>query len=54
MFWRELHRCQPAGWGRAIWRLYGVVSVIFTFLAIVAARDIASGYMRVHGLDRPV
>jgi ABC-type transport system involved in multi-copper enzyme maturation permease subunit len=42
-FWRELHRCQPSGWGRALWRLYTVVSAIFTALAIFANRDIAPG-----------
>jgi ABC-type transport system involved in multi-copper enzyme maturation permease subunit len=43
VFWRELHRRQPAGWGRAIWWLYGVVSVIFTGLAITANIRIAPG-----------
>jgi hypothetical protein len=43
VFWRELHLRQPSGWGRAIWRLYVVVSVIFTMLAIFANRDIAPG-----------
>jgi ABC-type transport system involved in multi-copper enzyme maturation permease subunit len=43
VFWRELHRRQPSGWGRAIWRLYAVVSMIFTMLAIFANRDIAPG-----------
>jgi ABC-type transport system involved in multi-copper enzyme maturation permease subunit len=40
-YWRELHRRQPAGWGRAIWRLYGVVSVIFAGMAIIANIDVA-------------
>jgi ABC-type transport system involved in multi-copper enzyme maturation permease subunit len=43
VYWRELHRRQPSGWGRAIWRLYGVVSAIFTMLAIFANREIAPG-----------
>jgi ABC-type transport system involved in multi-copper enzyme maturation permease subunit len=43
VFWRELHRRQPSGWGRLIWKLYAVVSVIFTMLAIFANRDIAPG-----------
>jgi ABC-type transport system involved in multi-copper enzyme maturation permease subunit len=43
VFWRELHHRQPSSWGRAIWRLYAVVSVIFTMLAIFANRDIAPG-----------
>jgi ABC-type transport system involved in multi-copper enzyme maturation permease subunit len=43
VFWRELHRRQPAGWSRAIWRLYGVLSVLFTALAIFANKDVAPG-----------
>jgi ABC-type transport system involved in multi-copper enzyme maturation permease subunit len=42
VLWRELYRRQPAGWGRPIWRLYGVISVIFTAVAI-GNRDIAPG-----------
>ena len=41
--WREMHRRGRAGWGRAIWRLYGIVSVIFTALAILFNKDIAPG-----------
>jgi ABC-type transport system involved in multi-copper enzyme maturation permease subunit len=43
VFWRELLRRQPAGWGRAIWRIYGVISVIFTGLAIFTNIRIAPG-----------
>jgi ABC-type transport system involved in multi-copper enzyme maturation permease subunit len=43
VFWRELHRGQPSGWGRAIWGLYGVVSMIFSAVAIFANKDIAPG-----------
>jgi ABC-type transport system involved in multi-copper enzyme maturation permease subunit len=42
-FWRELHRRQPVGWGRTIWNLYGVISVLFTILALFANEDIAPG-----------
>jgi ABC-type transport system involved in multi-copper enzyme maturation permease subunit len=42
-FWRELHRRQPAGWGRTIWTLFAVISILFTILAIFANKDIAPG-----------
>ena len=41
VFWRELHRRKAAGWGRAIWSLYGVISVLFAGLAIFANLSIA-------------
>ena len=33
----------PRGWGRAIWRLYGAISMIFSALAIFANKEIAPG-----------
>jgi ABC-type transport system involved in multi-copper enzyme maturation permease subunit len=34
VLWREWHRQRPSRWGRIVWRLYAVVSVIFTALSI--------------------
>jgi hypothetical protein len=34
VLWREVYQRLPSRWGLAIWRLYGTLSVIFTFLAI--------------------
>jgi len=35
MLWREVYGRQTGSWGRAIWRLYGALSVLFTILAVV-------------------
>jgi ABC-type transport system involved in multi-copper enzyme maturation permease subunit len=43
ILWRELHRLQPAGWGRALWKLYAALSAIFTLLAIFGNNHIAPG-----------
>jgi hypothetical protein len=43
VLWREVHRRQPSGWARAIWGLYGVLSVLFTVLGLFARDDIAPG-----------
>jgi ABC-type transport system involved in multi-copper enzyme maturation permease subunit len=43
ILWLEMHRRQPSSWGRAIWRLYAVVSTMFVVLAIVVNRNIAAG-----------
>jgi ABC-type transport system involved in multi-copper enzyme maturation permease subunit len=34
VLWREWHRRRPSWWGRIVWWLYAVVSVIFTALSI--------------------
>ncbi len=34
VLWREVYHRPASRWGLAIWRLYGTLSVIFTFLAI--------------------
>jgi ABC-type transport system involved in multi-copper enzyme maturation permease subunit len=43
VLWREWHRRQPSGWGRAIWRLYAAVSALFMVLAVFANPWIAPG-----------
>jgi ABC-type transport system involved in multi-copper enzyme maturation permease subunit len=43
VLWREQHRRQPSGWGRAIWRLYAVLSVLFILLAVFVNDQIAAG-----------
>jgi ABC-type transport system involved in multi-copper enzyme maturation permease subunit len=43
VLWRERHRRRSSGWGRAIWRLYAVLSSSFTLLAIFVNDNIAPG-----------
>jgi hypothetical protein len=43
VLWREVHRRGPSGWGRAIWWLYGVLSVFFTVAAIFVDTYISAG-----------
>ncbi|WP_435018039.1 ABC transporter permease subunit [Tundrisphaera sp. TA3] len=43
VLWRERRRGRSSAWGRAIWRLYGSLSAIFTLAAILLNPDIATG-----------
>ena len=43
VLWREWHRRRSSGWGRAIWRLYAVLSTFFTLVAIFVNHGIAPG-----------
>ncbi len=43
ILWREIHRRQRSSSARAIWALYGVISTIFTWLAVFVNDQIAAG-----------
>src|SRR5262249_49306966 len=40
--WREWHRRQPSAWSRGLWKLYAVLTTLFTVLALIG-HDIAPG-----------
>jgi len=43
VLWREWHRRQPSGWGRAIWRLYAALSSLFVVVSLFVSSGIAPG-----------